>query len=59
MKVRATKQGFIYGLCKNVGDEFTLTDTDNSKAKEQFSSKWMEEVKQTRKKRATSKKEEA
>jgi hypothetical protein len=57
MKVKATKQGFIYGLLKKVGDEFTLVDTESSKAKDQFSSKWMEEIKQPKKKRATSKKE--
>lgn len=48
MKVKATKEGFIFGLYMKKGDEFTLT------SKTQFSSNWMEEIKSEAKPRKKS-----
>jgi hypothetical protein len=53
MKVRAIKSGgFIYGQVRKVGDEFELVTTNGRKPKDQFSSLWMEEIKQPVKKQA-------
>jgi len=51
MRVKAIKEGFIYGIWRKVNEEFTLVDTEKSKAKDQFSSRWMEEIKQPSKRK--------
>lgn len=46
MLVKATKQGFIYGVFHQPGDKFTLVDVKTKdgiyKDKDQFSRNWME-----------------
>jgi hypothetical protein len=49
MKVKAIKTGFIFGTLMEKGDEFTLI------SEVQFSSNWMEKVKQQEKKKAKTK----
>lgn len=53
MLVIATEKGFIYGQMKKPGDKFELIDLQGKsgiyKAKDQFSSSWMEEVKKPKK----------
>jgi hypothetical protein len=53
MKVKAIKAGgFIYGKVRKIGDEFELVTVNGRKPQDQFSSVWMQEIKQPVKKRA-------
>lgn len=49
MKVKATKQGFIYGILRHPGQQFDLvarkvSGGKNLSASDQFSEAWMERV---------------
>ena len=56
MKVEAIKAGgFIYGQVRKVGEQFDLVEVNGRKPGDQFSSKWMKEVKKPGRKPAVKK----